>query len=250
MLAARTATVSSFPCGPPRCHRFARVPFSLTLGVGVFSTPFLPSVSFGERPVMATPSAPSSPRGSPATGLPPATQGDVPMDDAGSGRIDAGPALPAEVPAPPLADSEGPGPFGEILAFSKEWPYPHSLPCVVTDRWVHVDPRRMAAVWTTFRHLYPDLYEVPIGTPTDYLVLRFAEEWKLARQMEEACDRPPLGEGAMPVFDLAYYPGSLPAIGERPRGALPAPSAGRAPASTTLWHFCLCGAAGGRRLHS
>lgn len=89
---------------------------------------------------------------------------------------------------------------------------------MVTDRWVHVYPRRMAGVWTTFLHLFPDLHEVPIGTPTDYPVLRFAYDRKVARQIEAACDRPPLPEGAMPVFDLAYYPGPLPSIGQRPRG--------------------------------
>lgn len=69
-----------------------------------------------------------------------------------------------------------------------------------------------------FRHLYPDHYEVHIGTSTDYRFLRFADDWKLDAQLEKACARPPLPEGAMSVFDLAYYPGTLPSIGQRPRG--------------------------------
>ncbi|KAK1861009.1 hypothetical protein I4F81_003595 [Pyropia yezoensis] len=56
-------------------------------------------------------SAPSSPRGPSATRMPPAAPGDVLMDDAGSGRGDAGPASPAEVPVLPLADSGGLAPF-------------------------------------------------------------------------------------------------------------------------------------------
>lgn len=76
----------------------------------------------------------------------------------------------------------------------------------------------MAGIWKTFRRIYPDLYEVPIGTPSNYPALRFAEDWNLALQLQEACARPPLPEGAMTVFDLAYYPGALPAIGRRPRG--------------------------------
>lgn len=73
----------------------------------------------------------------------------------------------------------------------------------------------MAGAWTTIRHLYPVLYEVPVRTPTDYPVLRFADDWKVARQLDKACARPPLPPGSMPVFDLAYNPEPLPPIGMR-----------------------------------
>lgn len=163
-------------------------------------------------------SSPVPPVDSTSSRMPPAVPADVAMGDAGDGRGDARLASPAEVPIPPMASTVGPDPFGELHSFDKDWPHPNSRPCAAVTRWEKVDPRRMAGVWTTYCHLYPDLHEVPIGTPTDYPELLSAGGWKLAHHLDEVLSRPPLLHGAMPVFDMDYDPGSLPVFGESPRG--------------------------------
>eukprot|EP00170_Pyropia_yezoensis_P004671 contig_18985_g4684 len=71
----------------------------------------------------------------------------------------------------------------------------------------------MAKVWRKYRLFYPEHFVIPLGEATDYTFLRFAEEWKLCREMQDIVDRPPLAVEMSRAADLKCYPGSPPARG-------------------------------------